>query len=135
MAQDTKNDDLKKEIIDILNSLLDSYETDINSGVEDGTYEKKENTENLKWIDYCKDKIIKYTSSKPAVYVLVKGGLIQGASANQSIDFTVMDADNYDGDGITEEEQAQFKETHGTPNEWDEKITKLTEAKELKPVY
>lgn len=122
----TKAESLKNRVLEIARQLLNNYEEDIESGIEDGTYEANDNIETRKLIAEAKVIFDEFEQHQPAIYICVKGGNIQGASANCEIDFNKYDVDNYEAGKDLDEQ---------TPDEWDEQIKALTESNEIKPVY
>lgn len=120
----TTQQQLKTEALKCANELLDAYETDIETGIDDGTYSAKDNKETRKFIAQCKDIFKKLESYTPAVYVYVEGGNIQGASGTEQIEFFLFDKDNFDA------ADEQERNLMGTPDEWDIMI-KEKEAKKL----
>lgn len=75
-------------------------------------------------------KMLKY---RPSVYILVEGGLVQGASADATAAIQV-----YDVDGAKEgtvEGVKEYIEENGTPEEWDKFIRDGEEKGELINIY
>lgn len=125
----TNSDTLKERVLEIARELLRIFEEDIESGIEDGTYNEKENKDNRSFIAEAHEKFDAFEKDQPAVYVYSEGGKVQGASANCEMDFEIFDADDYEA-----EENEELNDQQ-TPEEWDLMITGLTAAKEIKPIY
>lgn len=122
----TQYQDLKTRLTEIYNTLLNAFETDITPGLEDGTYEKEENTDNLALIEEAKQALTKFVEYRPEIYIYIEGGNIQGISATESIGVNIFDHDNYNADP---------KEYDTDPETWDNDITSMTETKEIKSVF
>lgn len=67
----------------------------------------------------CGDLCHPVESSRPAIFVAVKGGVVQGAKANIGIDFNVFDQDDLEENGMTSEQmEAEWEKiTKGCPKE------------------
>lgn len=70
---------------------------------------------------------------KPAVYAMIEGGNLQGASATEPINLVVFDMDNYKA--AKGEDLALFIASYGTPEDWDKMIKARTDENELTPIY
>jgi len=127
----TQNEQLKAKLIALAQELLNRYETDIESGIEDGTYEAEENIETRQFIAEGKQTIEQFNQQENQVLIFVEGGIVQGASATQKINVTVFDKDNFEAAA----NQDYFIEQYGHPNTWDAMIKSRTEAEEITPVY
>lgn len=125
----TIQDELKKHVLEIARSFVQSFEEDIESGIEEGTYKESENVETRKQIRDAYALFDAFEASKPDVYVLVEGGKIQGVSATCSVGFEAYDP--YDYTHGSEEE----REYVGTPEEWEEMIKEKTDKNEIKGVF
>lgn len=126
----TKHDQLRTRLLEISDQLLSDYENDIESGIEDGTYEEKENIETRAFIAEAKEVIEQSKNEVIEVLVFVEGGAIQGASATHSLEFTLFDIDNYKAG-----DQKEFVEIFGTPEQWNQLIKTRTEAQDITPVF
>ena len=105
----------------VLRAAAQSYSEDLDSGLEDGTYDEGEET-----LDEL-TQALAVEPVKPKVYVFVEGGNIQGASANMSIEFNVFDKDNFnapDYDGEADDLK-----------NWNTMINEGHETCALKPIY
>lgn len=81
-------------------------------------------------IKEAKQLLDKFENSKPAVYVFLKGGNIQGASATCEMNFELYDNDNYDSGDLDHD----YRDGQ-TPDEWTTEINKLTSENEIKGIY
>lgn len=127
----TRHDQLKARLLEIAEQLLTDYENDIESGISDGTYEEAENIDTRKFIAEAKEVIEQSKNEVIEVLVFVEGGMIQGASATNSMEFTVFDKDNYNAG----EDQQKFIDIFGTPDQWDKLIKDRTEAQDITPIF
>lgn len=107
---------------------------DIESGCEEGIYEDdQDNADELKHLKDLIEQAKLYSKSQPEIYIMVEGGIIQGASATESMSVNIYDIDNMNaGDSDDEKE---FLENFGTPEEWDAMIKEKTENGTLTSVY
>lgn len=131
LANKTKHDQLRARLLEITEQLLTDYENDIESGIEDGTYEEAENVDTRAFIAEAKDVIERSKNDLIEVLVFVEGGAIQGASATHSMEFTLFDKDNYNAG----EDQQQFVEIFGTPAQWNNLIKERTERQDITPIF
>lgn len=128
----TTAQELKSKIIALLRDYMTEKENEINSGIEEGIYNKEENEEILATISQHRHLVEIFENNTPEIYVFVEGGNIQGMSATEPMEVNVFDKDNLDGADDREEE---FIDTYGTPDEWDDMIKLKTEANVLVGIY
>lgn len=128
----TKSAALKAEVLKIARQLLADYAEDIETGIDDGTYTKKENVKNRQFIADAEKTLNEFEKELPEVFVYVDGGVLQGASATVPLVFNLFDQDNYDA-GSRDEDGQTLKGY--TPETWDEMIQARTEAGEIKSVF
>ena len=93
--------------------------------------DKPNTTLEYQWFERCKQFVKDFKTWRPAVYVFVEGGVVQGASANCSMSFDLFDADNEkeedkSDDGSKYEERLE---------EWNEYIKEQTTKGLLKPIF
>lgn len=125
----TISETLRAKMIEITKDLLDKYEEDITTGLEDGTYKEADNVETLAYIEECKKVIAEFEQDRTAIYIYVSGGLVQGASATCKMSFDVFDNDNY------EQADTEEQESMGTPDEWNEDIKERTAKNEIIGIF
>ena len=124
----TKYESLKARLIKICQTLLEAFENDIESGIADGIYEKKDNRGNRKLIKEAKELIRDFSQYWPSIYMYVEGGQIQGISGTENIIVLKFDQEDFDAstgpymDGMT-------------PESWDEMINEKTANKDIKAIY
>lgn len=120
MSKVTKAEGMKKQIIKMMNKLLNEFE-------------KNGKATDRMFIDHCKQKLREFKSYTPEIFIYVEGGNVQGASATEPMTVILFDKDNYmvGVDGSQEDFIANF----GTPEDWDKKIRAKTKAKELVDIY
>lgn len=123
---------LKGKVIRTYQELLDTYEEDIETGIQEGIYIASENVQTRKFIQKCKEVLAEFTAYQPCIYVFVEGGNIQGASATEPIGFNLYDKDNLDG---ADDKEQEFLDTFGSPSEWDAKLKSLTKSGHIIPIY
>ena len=75
-------------------------------------------------------KMLKY---RPSVYVLVEGGLVRGASSDSLAAIQVYDADC--ANTGNQEDDQEWIDQNGTPEEWDKFIRDGEEKGELINIY
>lgn len=110
---------LKDELAERFSTLINDFETDIESGIKEGIYSEEDNVENRKFIKETKEMLEQFIKYHPAVYIYVEGGMVQGASVSENdFDLQIFDKDNYD---------AAPDEYDITPDEWDNMIKEKTE--------
>jgi hypothetical protein len=85
----TKAETLKAQVIDLLTYLLNDKEADITSGIEEGIYQAEDNVNTLNAIEEGKQLVEQFKGYKPAIYIYVDGGNIQGASATEHLSFNL----------------------------------------------
>lgn len=102
---------MKKKVLETLKALLVKMDEDQRTGFEEGIYETEQSEEagNLRQL------ISDYETDRPDIYLLVKGGLIQGASATEKICVNVYDLDCPEND-------PEYVKNNGTIEEWNNKI-------------
>jgi hypothetical protein len=123
---------LKAKILAILKDLLNNYADDLESGIDDGLYTNKaDNERNRQFVTKTEKLIEEFQKDQPVLYIYVEGGLIQGISSTVPIGLNIFDKDNYQSG----EDQKEFIENYGTPDEWDKKIKSLTRKKVIIPVH
>ncbi len=132
-ATKTKSDRLKEQIIRITRELLVALKEDIETGIQDGLYDKTHNRWRLKRIAKAEQAIDAFEAFVPSLYIYVEGGNIQGITAEASVGVSVFYMANYRSG--TTAEQAEFVESFGTQEEWDKMIAARTSIRELKSVY
>lgn len=81
----------------------------------------------------AKEAFRKFAEFKPEIYIYVEGGNIQGASANCQMAVEIYDEDLIQC-GPDENEQ-EYTESNGTPEEWSKMIDEETAKGNLTPVY
>lgn len=119
-----KFDELKASIIKNARQLIDDWESDIDSGIEEGIYEEEDNEDNYKRIEQMRKELDDFEAMDPAIYTYVEGGNIQGHSVNCRMSINVFDEDHFRAGA----------EDIGTPEEWDAMIKKKTADGEIRPV-
>lgn len=129
----TNADLLKSKVLEYASDLLNRFEDDIRSGINEGIYVASENKGNLQMIKDAAQAFKQFREFTPEIYLYVKGGMIQGASANCKMGVDIYDADNLDN--CTDEEEQEFIELNGTAEEWDEMIKAKTAEGTLIAVY
>ena len=80
-----------------------------------------------KVVQFCEE----FKSWDPNVYVFVEGGVVQGASANCNMIFSLFDADNEKED-IEDEDEFPYKERL---EEWNKMIEDGHKSGKLKPIF
>lgn len=105
--QQTKSELLKSRVLEIARQLLASA-----------------NKNNPTFIAEATKVIDEFEKHRPAVYIFLEGGNIQGASATCDIDFNLFDKDNYKAGDDSQ-----------TPEEWNDQIEAMTESNEIKGIY
>lgn len=125
-VKQTKSELLKSSVLEIARKLLQDKENDIESGIEEGIYSAKDNIETRKFIADAKAVLSEFEKHQPAIYVMLEGGNIQGASATCDIDFNLYDKDNYKAGDLPHDL---------TPEEWNEQIEALTASNNITGVY
>jgi hypothetical protein len=125
----------KAKFFEMFQSLLDSYETDITTGLEDGTYKESENVETQQFIKDCKAQLAIMQTYTPTVYAYIEGGNLQGVSATEAMEFKLFDKDNYYAEVAEVEEDEVALALIETPEQWDAVIIAKTEAKEIIDIY
>lgn len=124
---------LKDEVLAAARELLRLYKLDIESGLEDGLYEKGENVESLAFIKRTEELLDMYEHFAPTTYVLLSGGMVQGAHANTQINIEVFDLDTFkclDG-SLDDEELTEFIANNGTYDDWNKRLTEGESSGEL----
>lgn len=121
----TKHEKAKSRFLEIFAELLNNYEEDIESGIEDGTYEEEDNVESRAMIKEGNELLEYFKTYQPSIYGYIQGGNLQGISVSETMDADFFDQDNYD---------AAPREYLRTPKQWDKDIKKKTKAKEIKPL-
>lgn len=117
---------ISKELYQQLIGFAEAELQNIESGIEEGIYEDDKSNQDRMLV---LENIINTIPIHPEVYVFVQGGLIQGASANMSIDFNVFDKDNYDdSDFDHENEEWSLKD-------WNQMIKEGTKNGTLISIY
>lgn len=127
----TKAQQLKQYVIALALDLLTDQEQEIESGIEEGLYDREENKETLQRIEEQRKQIKEYENYQPAVFVFVEGGLIQGASGTENISFNLFDKDNYNAG----DDQQGFIDNFGTPEEWEKMIEDKTAQNEIGGIF
>lgn len=126
----------RARFLEIFEALLDSYEEDIESGLDEGIYEESENEETVSFIAEAREALEFQRRYRPEVYAYIEGGNLQGVSATEPVSFELFDQDNLDAAQYeSSEEEDSFVERHGTAEGWDEMIKTKTNAGELTAVY
>lgn len=120
---------LKSKIIELLEGSLNEHEQDIETGVSDGIYEPETYEEYLENIAKARKLIEEFKAYKPSVWAYISGGVLQGASASESMEFNLFDQDNYEE--MSEEDQ----EAEGTPQQWDDRIKADTAANKIVGIF
>lgn len=70
--KNTKNEELRLKVIQLVKTLLNDYETDIETGIEDGTYEAAENVDSRNFIKESKELIDAFEKSGNNISHLVE---------------------------------------------------------------
>ncbi len=83
----------------------------------------------LEKINECKELLKEFRDYTPKVYVYVEGGMVQGASGSEPIEFNIFDKDNFDASAEDE------KELYGTPDEWNHNIEIATKENQIVAIY
>lgn len=119
----TLQDEKKARLIEMFNTLLDSYEEDIESGIEDEIYEADDNVETRKFIEDARTAIKEFEEYRPAIYILFEGNSYQGAHVSECVSIEVYDTE-------------KTKEENGyTSEEWAKLLTEGEEKRELRTTY
>jgi hypothetical protein len=126
IVMNTKFENLKNRFIEIYSTLLESYENDIENGIEEGIYKAEDNTETRAFIAEAKKVKEDFEKYSPSIYIYIEGGLIQGVSATEDISINKFDKDDWD---LDEESQEM------TPDQWEEMIQEKENNLEIKGVY
>lgn len=121
----------KARFFELFEIFYQAFDNDINSGLEDGTYEEKDNVENLALIDEAETLLEEMKEYTPEIYLYIEGGNLQGISGTEGIAVEKFDKDDYDQswqeDGTNNYDY--------TPEQWDEMITKLEAEKKIKGIH
>lgn len=122
----TKYELLKSRLTEIYKAMLEDFENDIESGIEEGIYEEKDNVENRALIQEAKQVMEEFIQYKPAIYMYIEGHHIQGISATEGISINKFDTYDYD---VAPDEQEM------SPGEWEQMIKVQTDNHEIRAIY
>lgn len=118
----------RARFLELFDGLLSSYREDIETGIESSLYDPNENIETQAFIKECEDALAEQKEYRPAIYVYVEGGNVQGMSGTELIDVNLYDKDNADVD-------QEYIDNNGTSNQWNEKIDTMTQFGEITDIY
>lgn len=125
-TQKTKYENLKFRLTEIYNTLLEAFENDIESGIDDGIYNEADNKDNRALIKEAKHVIEAFSNYTPAIYFTVEGHQIQGFSATEGI--SINKFDDYDYKNAPEEQEM-------TPEAWEQMIKEQTNNLEIRWIF
>jgi hypothetical protein len=124
----TKYEEFKFRLIEIFNTLLNEYESDIESGINEGIYDVDDNKRNRTFIEEARKIIGDFSAYVPAIYIYIEGCNIQGISATECISFNKFDMDDYNA--LIDDANEGY-----TPDSWDKMITEQSNTGEIRPIY
>lgn len=122
----TQNENRKCRLIEIFSFLLEAFENDIESGIEDGTYKEEDNAENRALIKEAKQAIQDFTMYQPEIYISIEGYNIQGILGTEKISVNKFDLDDFKTDPAEQEM---------TEDEWTKMIDEKINSREIKSIY
>jgi hypothetical protein len=129
----TQYDSLKARVIELYKTLLEKFDNDIESGIDEGIYEEKENVETRALIEEATKIIEDFKKYQPVLYMYIEGGQIQGMSATENIFIIKFDHQDY---LASKEPWAENEYMEGmTPESWDTLINQKTTNGEIKAIY
>lgn len=112
---------LRSSVVSNLIELADKEIEDIESGIEEGLYEKDmANMDRLDELKMMIEDAKQLRDYVPSIFVIVEGGNIQGASATEPITFNLWDYDNHKAD------PDEYEKNNGTEEQWNRNIANLT---------
>lgn len=120
----TKQEILKVALIARFIDLVNEKINDIETGIEEGLYDREENAETLASLEEDLKLAEELTKAKSEIYAYISGGVLQGISATCKMGVNLFDHDNYDAG-----------DTDTTPEEWEADIERMTADNEITGVY